>query len=750
MDFVNQPPLHKGTPARPALSPDQPLTVQEFLRSLKKPTRPFPLSEGLETLQERTPQSGQLTVQAFLHGLRKPVSPLHKPAEAAESPRIQIIAWKNLDNSQSIAAASSPSFLDPPEATPNKIGSEIILSLSPEGKGPQCPTPKGKEKEDVSMKIPKVTRTYTKKAKQVSLPQRGSPALFLTQSPTHKEPLIDGLHDDRSDSPAQRLASKEASRTRPARKHTSEVLQKRKRSPLQENEENRRVDHDEDDADMVTGEKKGKKRRRRAPVNELALMKVQVRLSSGQHFIWILTRQSAQSTANFVGQKAYDSDNAIDLLNEHLDEQRSSAYTSPRCERNREPAKANVGKPVTRIRHEMTVPKREVLTQEGFRFPPVTPRANAKPPGWKLGSGFEGVTLDLSTKQRPKISRNRKARHARTPSFLGRSLSELELSTRSSPIRQSISQRGILKKQKDRDRPVETRDHEPAMDLGTADRTVKVDLPGRSARTGGKVAFEQTTSFTAPIQPTIENDQFQTAPASQIGNVKEPNQLHLNQATISVASQEIRRPSKSERNGWLKRKNFDSAVADQDNEEISEFEDEILDRQSLNSAPQPPPSPDFNEAAIPTSPLHVPGPSIPNSRHHVDVPRTSEIPETQDRLQEFVELDHTRTESQSLSLRSYPIPVTSLDSGDYFSKAVQQLDSPEVPHTVTQRRSRRDVSGSQVMFRMQTGAHHVSVALITGQGRFEEQEGSLELGVTPRLKESMSNVPFRPPFKEPL
>lgn len=411
--------------------------------------------------------------------------------------------------------------------------------------------------------------------------------------------------------------------------------------------------------------------------------------------------------------------------------------------------RANVGKPVTRIRHEITLPKREALIREGFRFPPITPTAT-KPPGWKLGSGFEGVTLDLSTKQRPKTSRNRKVRHTRTPCSLGRSLSELELSTRSSPIRQSISQRGILKRQKDR--PVETRDHEPAKELGTAPRAVDVNLHPRAV---GKVAFEQTTSFTAPIRPQPENDQFLTAPTSQTGTVKEHNHLRLNQATNSMASQAIRRPSKSERSGWLKRKNFDSAVADENDVEISDLEDEILDRQSSHSPTQPPPSRDSDEAAFPTSPLDANGPSMSNAMHHVQVPRTSEVPETQDRLQESIELDHIRTESQSLALSSYPIPATSLDSGDYFSKAVQQLDSTEeIPHTVTRRRSRReivqDVGGSQAMFGTQKGAHHVNVALITGKGRFQEQEGSLELGVTPRLKQRMSSVPFRPPFKDPL
>ena len=274
MDSATRPPFQRGTPIRLTISPDQPLTVQEFLRSLKKPTRSLSTSERLERPQEKSLQSSQLTVQAFLHDLRKPVTPLRKPAEAAEGPKLQTIASENLESSQSIAAASGPSSLDPPEHTPGKIDSERVLSPLLEAKRLRCPTLKGKQEKDVPMKIPKVTRTYTKKAKHVSPQQRDSPALFLTQSSTHKGVLIDGLHDDSSDSPTERLASREASKNRPVKKHTSVVLQKRKPQPLQENEEIRPVDDNEDDADMVIRQKKGKKKRkrRRAPVNELALV----------------------------------------------------------------------------------------------------------------------------------------------------------------------------------------------------------------------------------------------------------------------------------------------------------------------------------------------------------------------------------------------------------------------------------------------------------------------------------------------
>ena len=71
----------------------------------------------------------------------------------------------------------------------------------------------------------------------------------------------------------------------------------------------------------------------------------------------------------------------------------------------------------------------------------------------------------------------------------------------------------------------------------------------------------------------------------------------------------------------------------------------------------------------------------------------------------------------------------SLNEGNYFSKAVEKPSSPEKgPHSVIRRKSQ-----------------------VQGLPRSRQspvEDGSLELGVTPRLKRTMSNLPFRPPFKE--
>lgn len=277
MPSAIRPPLQTGTPTRLAVKPDQPLSVQEFLRSLKKSTRPLPTPKRLEAPQDNTLTSRQLTVQGFLHSLRKPVTPTCKSAETAEAPKLQPIAstgHEDLSSIDSAAGVLGPGLLDPPESILNDISSEQVLSPLPEANRPQSPNPKGSDEKDVSMKMPKVVRTYAKKTKQVLTVRQDSASLFLTQSSTRDGAPLDGVVHDGSGAPIDQAASREIPRIQPAKKPTSVVLRKRKRQPQQDDEEIRQEDHSEDDADMVIGEKKKrtKRKKRRAPVNELALV----------------------------------------------------------------------------------------------------------------------------------------------------------------------------------------------------------------------------------------------------------------------------------------------------------------------------------------------------------------------------------------------------------------------------------------------------------------------------------------------
>ena len=500
--------------------------------------------------------------------------------------------------------------------------------------------------------------------------------------------------------------------------------------------------------------------------------------------------------------------------------------------------KANVGKPVTRIRQEITIPQRETLVGGSFKVLPVTPRVT-KSPGWRLGSGFDGVTLKPSTNVGPRMSRNRKVGRAEPLCSLRQSHPKLDLSNGILPTRQFVGQRDDPKKQKYHSGPLEVRSIEPVRELGTADDAFEGGLARSAAETGKKAATVPVASLAGLIYRPIKTHESRTALSSHDEDIfKEPIQLHLSQSRNLDASQIIREPSRSERNGWLKRRRVDFAVADEDEEDqlflhtqttssanydengrqnrlqqcfanaaqeqhaaksdpqafieggltrsnpelpvtsqkrdifqddpskqycrralhdpkkkSSGSEVEASDHQSLNSPPESSLYPD-SEADFPGSAINHRGLLMPKARHKTEVPRTSEIPETQEALKESIELDHISTEPLDPEQPPFQLSETTLDSGKYFSKSVQQLELPEmVSHTVTRRRSRRepdqDVRGSPVISRMPEGlSHHVNVGRFIGEQRAQKQEGTLQLGMTPRLKRRMSNAPFRPPFVE--
>ena len=495
---------------------------------------------------------------------------------------------------------------------------------------------------------------------------------------------------------------------------------------------------------------------------------------------------------------------------------------------------------MTRIRQEITIPQRETLAGGSFKVLPVTPRVT-KSPGWRLGSGFDGVTLKPSTNVGQRTSCNRKVGRAEPLCSLRQSQPKLDLSNGLSPTRQLVSQRDDPKKQEHHSGPVEVSSIKPFRELGTADGAFEGGLARRAAETGRKAAFVHVASLTGLIYRPMKTHESRTALSSHDEYiVKEPIQLHLSQSRNLDASQIIREPSRSERNGWLRRRRVDFAVADEDEEDqlflhtqttssanydengrqnrlqqcfanatqeqhaarsdpqafieggltrsnpelpvtsqkrdnfqdepskqhrrrtlhdpekrTSDAEREASNYQSLNSSPESSPYPD-SEADFPASAINHRGLLMPKARHNMEVPRTSEVPETQEALQESIELDHISTESLDPEQHPFHLSETTLDSGKYFSKAVQQLELPEmVSHIVTRRMSRRepdqDVRGSPVISRMQERlSHHVNVGPFIGEQRLQKRKGTLHLGVTPRLKRRMSMAPFRPPFIESL
>ncbi|KAM0803066.1 hypothetical protein BDR22DRAFT_841429 [Usnea florida] len=677
------------------------------------------------------------------------------------------------------------------------------------------------------MKIPMVLKTYSKKAKHASPLHTDRSTLLSTQS-FRREPIMPNEHFcDGVYTPTEQPALRESPSDKCTNKVNLEGSMNRKRRPLADVEQVRQVDQadeplkdDEDDEiDLIEEDiRKTRRKRRRAPVNELPLVKTFESLPS-------------RTASPVEADESYDPGNAIDQVEKCLDNQGILAPTPPRDERIQRLVRAHTTKkPIQALLSQRKVPARE-----GFRFPPTTPKAT-KAPGWRLGSGFEGMTIDQPTNRMRHSLRGSKIRHARTPRLLGRSLSKLP--ARSSSTEEVFGPRGLPEMQKQQGSPSETRNHKPTTELGSADCSVESGQPQKVANTGKKATYEQAANLDTSINPFEKNDCFRTASVSYVDTItKEIFQQHLSQSRAFNASQALRGPSRSERNGWLKRRTANFAFAGEneedplvvhtdresvnnnvkdngrygldeyheDNEQdqrtfprdlqgfvgdgqtasdlepplptrqqdvfqtryrperhkrrdlddakkqVPGLEEDITCRQSSNHPPEPLTFSNF-ETDFSTSPLRVRGMPTPKVGQHMQVQRTSEVLETQARLKEPAGQDRKRAKSRSMdTCRTHE---TTLASARYFSKAVQQLDSLEKgPPIVTRRTSPRklrqdDVRGCHAMFETQKEIEPVDLTQKTrGQ---KAQEGSLILGVTPRLARRMSCVPFRPPFKELL
>ena len=230
--------------------------------------------------QSRTSNpSYHLTVQGFLHGLRKPVSPPCQPGEVAPFSKLQLTSStgnEDLLHVDSVATLPGPGLLDPPESTSSEIDSDQVVSPIPKARRLQSAVSEGADGCDVLMTMPKVVRTYTRKVTGESSVREDSPTSSLRRSSVHERVLLEGPLDDALGTPIEYLASKESRRIKDAKKRTLAVPRKRRQRILQDDAETCLENRTEDGADTVISvdnkTKRKKRKKRRAPVNQLALV----------------------------------------------------------------------------------------------------------------------------------------------------------------------------------------------------------------------------------------------------------------------------------------------------------------------------------------------------------------------------------------------------------------------------------------------------------------------------------------------
>ena len=171
---------------------------------------------------------------------------------------------------------------------------------------------------------------------------------------------------------------------------------------------------------------------------------------------------------------------------------------------------------------------------------------------------------------RPQIPRKQDSGHTRTQRFLDRSVRKLDFSTESSSPRHFVGERGTPKRHDSHWNLVAIRNSDPTIRLSAVDSAFEGGLAQSAAMIGGQAASEQAVNVTTPVHhPPIENRSPETAFSSHHDSTVKPNQVHQCRKRILDASQGVREPSKSERNGWLKRKRVHFAVADEDEGRLS-------------------------------------------------------------------------------------------------------------------------------------------------------------------------------------
>lgn len=216
---------------------------------------------------------------------------------------------------------------------------------------------------------------------------------------------------------------------------------------------------------------------------------------------------------------------------------------------------ANIGKPGTKLRKVISIPQRHSISPVGFRFPPATPKT-ARIPGWKLGSGFEGTKLESTGALKATKAHRPKAHRVSHNRFQKPSIRSLKLSTTISPSVQAkicrrLSNGGLLPTAKIVfERSSRARKQNVPFDL---------DIPKiatLNAGSGREAVFDKIHGLATSMRALIrERDPRECVMLSATQTAyPRPNEFPLPDERGSDNSQNIREPSKSEREGWVKRR----------------------------------------------------------------------------------------------------------------------------------------------------------------------------------------------------
>ena len=219
---------------------------------------------------------------------------------------------------------------------------------------------------------------------------------------------------------------------------------------------------------------------------------------------------------------------------------------------------------MTKYRRDTIQSRRDSTNPNYFRFPTMTPKAT-KSSGWKLGSGFEGISMETS-KSTGLASHRRKAKRAKTVRFVLTPLRPLELSTKVSSTTSVPKTKNTPKMPRILAAPLKANDitHHERHSRNNSTQA-RPHIVGTKTDKGA--IFNNAQPLTLPRQPSPEGRSHEPSKQFPVASTYEPPvskpdlSLRVSE-TGTDSSQAIRPPSRSERNGWLKRRritSFDNA-----------------------------------------------------------------------------------------------------------------------------------------------------------------------------------------------
>ncbi|KAL2044360.1 hypothetical protein N7G274_003065 [Stereocaulon virgatum] len=689
------------------------ISVQEFLRGLKRPVSKLTLPSAVNKVSTNTTerpnadvkQVKTISVYEFLGCLRRPGLEAALPNPINDDTSGITAVHDELQLTRPLAVTLG--VLDPPESY-----SEETIDHTQQHSVPCSEVEKAKITEEVpeddgneSLEAPRVIRTYVKKARQTSPPAEILPntsQLFCTQSAAE--------HEQRGNEQGITSQTKATASSNTEGCDTCMLTgQEPQRPHYSTPQDVHPVDETDIEpttssvADDLTEKTTRPRKRRRAPINELALR---------------ATRLDDTATLN--------------SRKDHLDSHKGPKSILKSAGIVKSANEANLGKVMTKYRRDSVQSRRNSLNPNSFRFPPTTPKATSSP-GWKLGSGFEGISME-TLNSTGLASHRRKAKRAKTVRFVLTPLRLLELSTKVSSTISIPKTKQMPKMPRILATPLKANDttHHERCPRSNSKQAIP-HIGG--TRTDERTMFNTAHPLTSPPQPLPEGrsheqpKQFPIAPTHKPPVSKPEISLRVS-VTGTGNSQAIQAPSKSECNGWLKRRRRTSLGNADEKGMMLEAEHGNLTDDNDDAGLLF----DFHNAVWygAAQPECIPKPPV-NAITSLGLSGVKNSHEKRQRgapEDDTMLLDRTKNESLDCGEESiHPIREANPNEGGYFSKAVEKPRSTEKrPHSIVRRKSQ--IQGSPRSSRSQV------------------VKNSLELGMTPRLKKTMSNLPFRPPFQK--